>query len=194
MPEAPRSLFDTPNAVRPSKLSGELRGVLEASLRFVSRDEPIPVSVLGLKARAALIARKVELREAMGPSDKAEIGRTLLTFIDMRGGFKPGSAAEAAFFNQLRAADLAEVPLWALVETVRAFRRGEIGAGLIRPTAGQLRKQAEERAAALFVELRDVERVLAAPVALEPTEDDLARKRELARRMRELGSDFAQSA
>lgn len=188
MHEAPQLSFDPPDARRPSNLSVELRGVLEAASRFVSTNEPIPESVLGLRARAALIARKFELNEAMRPGDKSEISQSLLTFVDMRGGFKPGSAAEAAYFNKLRAADLSEVPLWALVETVKAFRRAEIGAGLLRPTAGQLRKHSFERAAALFVELRDIERVLAAPVISTPTEDGLARRKVLARRLHELGS------
>ena len=180
-------LFDSPDAPRPHRLGAELRGALEAAARFVDRDEPIPESVLEPRMRRLLVVRQSELLEAMRPGDRSEIGRALATFVDMRGGFKPGSAAEAAFFNKLRAADLSEVPLWAVVEVIRAFRKGEIGAGVIRPTAGQLRKQAEERAAPFFAELRDVERVLAAPVSNAPTEQDLERRKELAKRMRELG-------
>jgi hypothetical protein len=190
MPET-RHIFEPPAAARPTKLSVELRGVLDAALRFVSTDQPIPESVLGRKARAGLEARKLELRETMRPCEPAQIGQTLMTFVDMRGGFKPGSAAEANSFNRHRAADLCEIPLWALVETVRAYRRGEIGAGVTRPTAGQLRKHAEERAAALFVEMRDIERVLAAKVVSEPTEEDMARRAEIGRRLRELGAQLA---
>ena len=163
-------LFDRPAIARPVNLGVELRGTLEAAREFVSRGEPIPESVLCLKERAALIARKVELREAMRPGAASEISRVLTTFVDMRGGYKPGSEEQAKSFNKLRADDLADIPVWALIEAGRAFRRGEIGAGVLRPTEGQLRKHAEDRAAALFVELRDIERVLAAPTVPAPTD------------------------
>ena len=188
------SLFDPPDVARPPRLSAELRGVLAAALPFVSRNEPIPHSVFDLRARAGLIARRVELREGMKPGDAAKIGQVLMTFVDMRGGFRPASAEQANYLDRLRAVDLSEVPFWALAEAARAYRRGEIGTGITRPTAGQLRKLAEDRAAPLFTEMRDIERVLESPTAPEPTEEDRARKKALAHRMRELAATLTQSA
>jgi hypothetical protein len=59
---------------------------------------------------------------------------------------------------------LSDVPLWALLESTKAFRRGDVGDGKWRPRSGQVRKLAMQLARPFIDEMAEIDRVLAAPI------------------------------
>jgi hypothetical protein len=186
MPET-FDLYDFPTPPLPPPLDTEARGALSAAKVYVTQGEPIPAGVITLKIRARLIARRVALEEAMRPGTIQEIAQLWSTMVEMR-GVKAGSAAEARGLANRRAQDLSGCSLWAVCEAVAAYRRGQIGAGSMRPQPGMIGAEARRREAPLVRELVDLRLVLNAPTAPEPTEDDAARKRTLAASLRELAN------
>jgi hypothetical protein len=180
--------FDAPP--RPKPIDAELRGALVAAKHYLDLGESIPFNVLDRGLRDRLIAREAEIEAVMRPPTDDEISRLWLTFIDMRGGFKPSNAVEAHSIAKLRERDLSDVPLWAVAEAANAYRRGVIGAGSIKPPAGPIRKEAESRSSAFFAELALIRRVLTAHVAPAPTVESAARRRELAQKLREVAGSL----
>ena len=192
MPEELRP-YDFPTPSRPASLEAELRGALTAAMVYISQGETVPANVMPLPIRAKLIARRVSLQDEMRPGSVGEIARLWSTMIDMRGGFKAVDSRQAEGIGWRRAKDLKHVRLWAVCEAVAAFRLARIGAGVFKPPTGPIGKEADLRAQVLITELANLRLVLAAPIAEEPTEEGLERKREFGRRMRELGERLATS-
>jgi hypothetical protein len=174
---------------KPAPIDPGVWRALDAAARLLARGEPVTEAIIDPAMRSRIEFRREALREGMRSGIPSEIAAALLTQRDMRGGFRPESASEGLWFAKLRAADLDGVPLWALWDAVSAFRKGEIGAAIARPTAGQLRIRALALAKTLFDEERLIEKVLAAPIEQKPGPADVARKRELAHRWKK----FAES-
>ena len=129
-----RDLFEVQPALRPEPIDPAVWRALDAAARLLALAEPITAATIDPPMRSRIEFRRETLRDGMRSGSPSEIAEALTTFIDMRGGFRPESASQAAWFAKLRVADLDRVPLWALWEAVNAFRRGEIGAGVMRPT------------------------------------------------------------
>ena len=168
-----------------------MRGALAAAKQHLDLGESIPFDVLDRRVRARLVDREAELTTAMRPATDDEIMRLWRTFVDMRGGCKPSSLDEAYSIAKLRERDLIDVPLWAVAEGAAAFRRGEIGAGSIKPPAGPIRKEAVARAAVFFAELALIRRVLAAEIAPPPDAEMRARTRRLWQRLQSIAAEHA---
>jgi len=186
-------LFDTQRPPKPERIARSLELALGDSVRQIERREPLTMATLSPDMRSRLIDRRKALHDQMRTGSHAEIIAALETLVDMRGGYKPADREDALKVMKRRIADLGDVPIWAIWEAVDAFRLGKIGAGVLKPTTGQLRLKAKEAAESFFAELARIERVLKEPLVAEPTRADLARKKEMAERMRAMVGQAAQA-
>jgi hypothetical protein len=118
-------------------------------------------------ALVSLRSRRAQLEACLAPASTEVIVVALASLGNMPGQSIPNPTEVAALAAQ-DVEDLADVPGWALVEAARAYRRGEVGDGKWRPTAGQLRKEAIKRATAVRGEVWRIKRLLDAPSLTAP--------------------------
>jgi hypothetical protein len=104
-------------------------------------------------------------------------------------GRAPKDIEDARDLTMQAASDLRDVPLWALWESADDFRRGKIGDGKMRPKTGQLRKDAKKRAESFDNEGALIDKVLSAPIAEKVPPMELAKRKEIAVRLRTLIAD-----
>jgi hypothetical protein len=116
--------------------------------------------------RQALATRHALLAEALAPADKNQIRAVLATLADMP-ATSESDPWKARFALERDILDLRGLPEQALASAARAYRRGEVGDGRWRPTAGQLARLAREKCATATRELQRISRVLNAPVQAE---------------------------
>lgn len=139
---------------------------LSAGLAALDNDmlhrETVPVAVVH-----SLRLRRQELMAALAPAPRPFILKVLAS---LNGMAARGVASEAESLAMARqdAEDLSDVAPWALEAAARAFRRGEIGDGKWRPTAGELRKEARRREDEPRAELFRIGRLLDAPTLERP--------------------------
>lgn len=111
--------------------------------------------------------RRVEIEMALQPAPR----RTIITVLGSLGNMqsaKDSTPEEASAFVKQDIEDLADISAWALEAAARAFRRGEIGEGKWRPTAGELRKEARRRETYCRAELLKLRKLLDAPALNDP--------------------------
>ena len=101
--------------------------------------ETIPPDVLG-----ALVVHRADLQTVLSAAPRATIMKILASLSGMPSQAVVNEDELAALLRQ-DVEDLSDLSAWALESAARAFRRGEIGDGKWRPTAGQLRKEARQR-------------------------------------------------
>jgi hypothetical protein len=143
--------------------------------------------------RAGLASRRQQLREALAPCGPQRAAANLATLANMSFRGEPSQAMLTAIGKQ-DVADLADLPEWALAAACKAYRLAEIGDGHWRPKAGELRTEALRRAETHMRELAQIERVLAAPLALGRRPPATPEQRaEMSRRLRDLGARLAMS-
>jgi hypothetical protein len=117
-------------------------------------------------ARQALSARQICLAEGLAPANDRQIRAVLATLADMPAAAE-SDPLKARFALERDILDLTGLPEWALADAARAYRRGEVGDGRWRPTAGQLARLAREKCAAARREHQEISRVLSAPLETE---------------------------
>jgi hypothetical protein len=94
--------------------------------------------------------------------------------------------------QRIFAADLADLPLFAVEAACADFRQGRAGDGVFMPTQAEVRKVALRRVQKLRDELADVRSILAAEV-VEPVRSEKSRK-EIADECRRMVSEAAAKA
>ena len=113
----------------------------------------------------ALEARQAYLDERLVPASRASIRGVLASLAGMPAkGEDDPAKARALFEVDLSDLEASGLPLYALVASARAYRMGEVIGQRVpwRPTAGEIRIEAVNRAIALHAEQRRIMRVLAA--------------------------------
>lgn len=141
------------------------------------------------ESRTALILRRDLLAGAMRP---ASVGEIVAVMASLDGMIARGEGErEAAASARRDLEDLDGLPAWALEQAAIAFRRGDVGEGRFRPTAGELRREAMRRVGHMAEERGRIEKVLAARVIPERKPENAERRRELADRLRKLGNGGA---
>lgn len=118
-------------------------------------------------ALQSLRVRRTDLLAALTPAPRPVILKQLASLRGMSSR-AIGSDDEAMALASQDAEDLADVSGWALEAAARAFRRGEIGDGKWRPTAGELRKEARRRESEPRAELFRISRLLDSPALEKP--------------------------
>lgn len=112
-------------------------------------------------ALVKLLDRRHALEASLVPAPRNVIGKVLALLGNMPAKSVPNEEELAAFLTQ-DIEDLSDISSWALEDAARAYRRAEIGDGLWRPTAGQLRKEAREREVPARAELHRISKLLGA--------------------------------
>jgi len=167
---------------RPARLDDSTaRALASAALGAASgsiREERLPAAL-----RARLERRREDVALALRPAPRERIAAVLASLDGMvaRG---ESDAAEAEFAFRRDVEDLVGAPEWALEAAAAAFRRGEVGEGKFRPTAGELRREASRRAAGYAEEAAKIERVLRARIEAAPAPLGPERRRRLAEALR----------
>ncbi len=141
------------------------RTALNFALRALHLGEDLTDEVLIPAERSSIEARRRSLATDMRWGTRAEIADGLKTVKLVMGGTERLTPEHAAKKLDLEILDLADVPLWAFLEAVKAFRRGDVGDGKWRPRSGQLRKLAMQLAQPFIDEMAQIDRVLSAPIA-----------------------------
>lgn len=136
----------------------------------------IPANAAPTEDQRAFMQRRVrEIDDAMSPADEpsalAEIAAVLRTM-----AIRGGDDGELEAVVRVYLTDLGDVPLFALTEACRAFRRGDVGNGTFAPTPAELRREALKRILPWTEERAKLGRVLAARVLEPPTSEDESRK------------------
>ena len=129
------------------------------------RPEDLPES-----DRQQLVTRKQELAFALVPAEQDRIRLILATLADMPTAAEQ-DPVKARFALERDVADLSSLPEWALAAAARAYRRGEVGDGKWRPTAGELARLARSKCEAARAEAYKVAKVLAAEIDNRPKID-----------------------
>lgn len=114
-------------------------------------------------ARLALASRARQLSDALAPSEPETVRKILSTLSDMPSQTE-ADRAKLRFALERDVSDLREFPEWALAAAARAYRKGEVGEGKWRPTAGELATYCRRKVLAHAKELLKIERVLKARV------------------------------
>ena len=143
----------------------------------------LPVDALPPAARLGLQNRLADLRGALVPASREAIRAILLTLSDMPTQVE-ADPAKLRYSLERDVADLSAFPEWALADAARAYRRGEIGDGHWRPTAGEVAKSARERIYEWSKEAARISRVLNARIAPASKPIDPERRKELADMLR----------
>ena len=130
-------------------------------------------------ARLGLKSRRHELETALTPAEPDRIRIILATLADMPAQVET-DPAKIRFAMERNLADLAEFPEWAIAAAARSYRKGEVGDGKWRPTAGELAKFARARVRAWREELAKIEAVLSAPAIAAPEAIDAERRKQVA--------------
>lgn len=118
-------------------------------------------------ALISLNLRRCDLEAALAPAPR----KAIVTVLASLGGMPSqsiGDPDEAKALLRQDVEDLSDLTTWSLEAAARAFRRGEIGEGKWRPTAGQLRKEARRRENEARAELYHLRRLLDAPAIEAP--------------------------
>lgn len=144
----------------------------------------LPPDALPSAARHGLQNRLADLRVALAPAKPDAVRAILLTLADMptKGESDP---AKLRYSLELAVSDLEGLPEWALASAARAYRRGEIGDGHWRPTAGELAKLARERLLDWHKEASQIDAVLTARIEPGSKPIDADRRKRLADMLRE---------
>jgi hypothetical protein len=150
----------------PGPAEATTQAALDAALRALHLGEDLTDEIIGPAQRSRLESRKRSLEADLRCATRKEIGDALMSIRLVMGAAADRLAPEqAARKLDIESLDLADVPLWALLESVKAYRRGETGDGKWRPKSGQLRKYAMQLARPFIEEAAKIDRVLSAPVA-----------------------------
>lgn len=102
---------------------------------------------------------------------------------------------EVEAFVRQEVEDLSDISAWALDQAVVAYRRGDVGDGKWRPTAGQIRQEARRREQPVRAELYQLQRLLDHRDLEKPKPEPLSpeRREELIRLLRETAASFGES-
>jgi len=90
-----------------------------------------------------------------------------------------GDEDELSALIRVYIADLEDLPLWAVSAACRAYRRGDVGAGVFLPTPGELRKTAKTYTAPWVEERAKLSRIITARV-LAPVSPESEQRRDAA--------------
>ena len=112
-----------------------------------------------------------------------------MTLADMAGPTEQ-DPAKARFALERDISDLSSLPEWALALAARAYRRGEVGEGRWRPTAGELARLARQKCDWARAEKARIDKVLAAKVDSEPRVSP-EKRAELAKLVRNAASGMS---
>jgi hypothetical protein len=143
----------------------------------------LPADALPSAARHGLQNRLADLRAALSPATRDQVRAVLATLSDMptRAETDP---AKLLYSFERDVADLSDLPEWALAAAARAYRRGEVGDGHWRPTAGEVAKLARDKVRHWCEEAAKISAVLNARIAPASESLDPGRRKELADMLR----------
>ena len=149
----------------PVPMSQALFTALSNAYRALMEGGELTAAKLPSGARLGLETRRRELAPLLAPAAPERIVLILSTLDGMtaRAEMDP-DVARVAMKRDI--ADLSGLPEFALAAAARAYRKGEIGDGKWRPTAGEIAKLARAKADEYREELAKIEAVLSAKVAL----------------------------
>jgi hypothetical protein len=100
-----------------------------------------------------------------------------------------GSAGDQAAIQRIFAADLADLPLFAVEAACKDYRLGKAGDGHWMPTQAEIRRVAESYCSSAVEEAKDIRNILTADIIPETTIDENRRRMALERWDR-IKSDF----
>lgn len=149
---------------RPRSMGANAHAALDAAISVLHLGEDLTDELLTPTARSDLEARRQSLAMDNRWGTRGEIAQELMAIRLVMGASDRLTAEQAARKLEQQIFDLSDVPIWALAETARAYRRGDIGDGKWGPRSGQLRKEAMKLAAPFLEEAAKINRVLLAPV------------------------------
>lgn len=167
----------------PAPLAREFAASLSLAANREGSDGSIGAELLPALLRHALMRRREILAAALQAAPREKI-LAVLASLDGMVTRAENDLGEAKFAVRRDIEDLVGLPLWALEAAAAAFRRGDVGQGKFRPTAGELRCDARQRVQAYAEELAKIERVLRARVEPPKREPDPERRKALAAMLR----------
>jgi hypothetical protein len=176
---------------RPPPMRASNRAALSVALCALHLGEDLTDEVLIPAERAGIEARRRSLARDMRWGTRAEIADVLKTIKLTMGGTERLTPEHAARKLDQEIHDLSDVPFWALLESAKAFRRGDVGDGKWRPRSGQLRKLAMQLAGPFIEEMAQMERVLAAPIVETRTPAD---RKVMLGKLRAVVSEFTKKS
>ena len=126
--------------------------------------------------RDVLDARRLELRALLRRGELRDVARAVADLLHAFPHAKV-DAAEAKRTITAYGEALADLPVWALVETVSAFKRGEVERDnhTFAPSVAELRRETEKRLGPVYAEGRQIARILDAKVIEPATEAERSR-------------------
>lgn len=138
-------------------------------------------------ARLGLATRARELDASLARAHADAIKKILATIADMPTKVET-DAAKLRFALERDVSDLSEFPEWALAAAARAYRKGEVGDGHWRPTAGDLASYARQRVAAHRREREKIGQVLRARMTPPQKAASPEQRKRVADGLRELAA------
>lgn len=142
-------------------------------------------------ARHGLQNRLADLRGALWPAKPDAVRAILLTLADMPTQVE-SDPSKLRYSLERDVSDLACLPEWALASAARAYRRGEIGDGHWRPTAGEIARVAREKARQWIEEASRIDAVLTARLAPASKPIDPERRKQLADILRAAAAELVE--
>jgi hypothetical protein len=130
--------------------------------------------------RQLLAVRQQELQFSLAPAGEDAI-RPHIASVMVSLKHSSESAEDRAAIQRIFAADLADLPLFAIEHACKAFRQGKAGDGHWMPTQAEIRRVAEAQVHQFRQEQEAIKTVLAAIVVTTEDLDAQSRKRGLER-------------
>jgi hypothetical protein len=137
--------------------------------------------------RGEMVARVEEIGSAMQPIGERGAMREVVGLLSVM-ALRNASETEASALMAVYAADLAELPPFALAEACRAYRRGTLGDGKWAPTPGEIYQAALSFMAGPIKERNEIRSILLAKV--EQPKISPERRAELAAEMRRVADSL----
>lgn len=125
--------------------------------------------------RAFMLRRADDIADALEPAPEALVLVELTALLRVM-AIKGGDESELEAVIRIYLDDMVGLPMFAVVNACRAFRRGDVGNGRFAPTPGELRVQAKTYIAPWVDERAKLLRVLDAKVLAAPTPESEARR------------------
>lgn len=169
-------------SVEPHPSSQALGSALSRARNAIEGGE-LPPGALPDAARSGLRNRLADLRPALLPATREAV-RAILTSLSSMPAQAESDPDKLIYALERDVHDLSDLPEWALAAAARAYRKGEVGDGHWRPTAGELSKLAREKLRRWSEEAAQIDSVLRARIAPSSKPIDPARRKELADMLR----------
>jgi hypothetical protein len=145
----------------------------------------IPEAAAPTDEQRAFMANRVsEITQSLTRAETSALVAELTTLLRVM-KLKNGDEGEMSGMLRVYIADLEDLPLWAICEACKAFRRAQVGEGVFAPTPGELRKYAQGLTTAWIEERAKLQRILDARVLPRLTESGEKRHAEVLAHVRE---------